>query len=385
MRVLAITNLYPSAGAPASGVFVEQQIQGLLSTGVQVRLIFLDRRGEGPLIYYRIGPRLQRELVDFAPDLVHVMYGGVMAEQVLTQKGLPPVVVTFHGSDLLGENFSGALRKLISSYGVYCSRKAARRAQGVIVVARHLLGALGKGVNRQKIRVIPCGINLEHFRPMDQRSCQERLGWRTDCFHTMFATSSGDPVKRPELAQAAVNQLNQEHGGVEFHVLSGVPNKEVPLWLNAADALLLTSRHEGSPTIVKEALACSLPIVSVNVGDVAERIEGIEGCHLAQAQPADLARKLDLVLQRRQRLDCREKLPELSHEKIAEKLERFYQEIITRCATEKVGALRPSDVWENATRVFENRPNSVAADVRRRDFGQNRTPFPPPHVGGYDF
>jgi len=57
------------------------------------------------------------------------------------------------------------------------------------------------------------------------------------------------------------------------------------VWLNASNVLLLTSLHEGSPTVVKEALACGLPVVSVDVGDVAERIEGIEGCHLAVATP----------------------------------------------------------------------------------------------------
>src|SRR4051794_22439880 len=108
MKILAITNVYPSAESPASGVFIEQQIQGLLSRGLQVQLMFLDRRREGPLIYYRLGTDLRTTVSQFAPDVIHVMYGGVMASQVTRQTGLPPVIVTFHGSDLLGENLSGA-------------------------------------------------------------------------------------------------------------------------------------------------------------------------------------------------------------------------------------------------------------------------------------
>ncbi len=111
--------------------------------------------------------------------------------------------------------------------------------------------------------------------------------------------------------------------------MSGVPNAEVPVWLNASDVLLLTSKHEGSPTIVKEALACGLPVVSVKVGDVPERLEGIKGCHLAEADPAALARKLALVFEHRQRLGCRDKLQELSCNTVAAKLHGFYQQMIT--------------------------------------------------------
>jgi glycosyltransferase involved in cell wall biosynthesis len=343
MKILAVTNMYPSAERPGNGVFVEQQVKGLLSRGMDVRMMFLDRRSQGPSVYYRIKEKLEHELADFRPDVVHAMYGGVMADRVTKLRERPPTVVTFHGSDLLGENLSGLRRKLISRYGVHCSRKAARRAQGVIVVARHLIRALGKGINPDKIQVIPCGIDLQRFKPMEQSRCQERLGWRRDVFHVLFATGAGDPVKRPELARAAVAGL-EEGRKVEFHLMAGVPNSEVPVWLNASDVLLLTSKHEGSPTIVKEALACDLPIVSVNVGDVAERIEGMDGCHLAEAEPGALARKLELVFERRRRLDCRENLHELSCETVAGKLENFYQEIIRGCTTAQV---RPAGTGEN--------------------------------------
>jgi glycosyltransferase involved in cell wall biosynthesis len=134
-------------------------------------------------------------------------------------------------------------------------------------------------------------------------------------------------VKRPALAEAAVAQMNQRERAPELHYLMGIPNADVPVWLNASDALLLTSLHEGSPTVVKEALACGLPVVSVDVGDVAERIEGIEGCHLAQPEPADLAAKLGLVRQHAQRLNIGTRLDELSILSVAQKLKRCYEEI----------------------------------------------------------
>ena len=327
MRILAITNIFPTEAFPARGVFVEEQIKGLRSVGVNVRCLFVDRRREGPGSYYRMGDRILDAVSEFNPDAIHVMYGGVMADQVVSHRHVRPVVVTFHGSDLLGENLSGLARKVIARYGVYCSRRAAKAAERVIVVARHLVGALKGAAVADKIRVIPCGIDLERFKPMDPLTCKRELGWNTRSFHVLFASSNGDPVKRPELARAAVAQLSNTNHPAELHYLSGISNMEVPVWLNASDVLLLTSLHEGSPTVVKEALACGLPVVSVDVGDVAERIESIEGCFLARSEPADLAAKLDLVRLSRKRLDCGARLEELSIVKVAEKLKRCYEEV----------------------------------------------------------
>ena len=141
-------------------------------------------------------------------------------------------------------------------------------------------------------------------------------------------SSSGDPVKRPELARAATEYLERKHGSVQFHILSGVSNQEVPIWLNASDVVLLTSRHEGSPNIIKEALACNLPVVSIDVGDVRERIQGVEGCYLALPDPSDLAAKLHLVHGGRRRVEGRVQMQELSLEQIGLLLKRFYIETL---------------------------------------------------------
>jgi glycosyltransferase involved in cell wall biosynthesis len=328
MRVLIVTNLYPSAESPANGVFIEQQLRGL-SARMDLEILFVDRRRYGPAIYYRLGAMLENKLASFPADLIHVMYGGVMAQQTLRHPNLPPAIITFHGSDLLGENFSGWWRKLASSYGIWCSRRAARRAHGLIVVARHLLKPLGNAVRQMQVRVIPCGIDLDRFQPMDQNRCRQQLGWAESDFHVLFATSSNDPVKRPELARATVARLNELNlGRAQLHVLRHVPNQEVPIWLNAADALLLTSRQEGSPTIVKEALACGLPVVSVPVGDVPERLAGIEGCYVTDADPDALAAKLELIREGRPRPKCREKLEGLSCRSIAARIEEFYDEVL---------------------------------------------------------
>lgn len=326
MRLLAITNMYPDAERPWLGTFVEQQVKGLTAIGIQCQVLYFDRQREGAFTYYRMGQRLRDTVSHFKPDLVHVMYGGVMARNILARRWAVPTVVTFHGSDLLGENLSGWFRKLVSHYGVRCSWAAARRANGIVVVARHLEHAFPRDVDRHKIRVIPCGIDLERFRPMDQAACCRELGWAPDVFHVLFPANAGDPVKRPWLAQAAVQKLQKEGVKAELHLLSGVPYADVPVWINASDVLILTSLHEGSPTVVKEALACNVPVVSVDVGDVAERLQGIVGCHLAAPEPRDLALKLGQVWQRRGRVDSRTSIQSLSIEAVAKRLEAFYQD-----------------------------------------------------------
>jgi teichuronic acid biosynthesis glycosyltransferase TuaC len=328
MRILAVTNMYPSKESPGSGVFVEEQIKSLRRLGLEVRVLFVNRKREGAAVYYRMRTRIEQALAEFQPDLIHVMYGGVMAAQVVQHHRVRPILVTFHGSDLLGENLSGWMRKLVSGYGVWCSKRAARAADGVIVVARHLLRALPRMESEAKVRVLPCGIDLHRFRPLDTLACKRELKWNKDAFHVLFASGNGDPVKRPWLAREAVGQALKRGVAIELHCMTHVPPSEVPIWLNASDALLLTSHHEGSPTIVKEALACELPVVSVPVGDVMERIGSIEGCHLAEPNASALAEKLFLVQLRKDRLDSRGQLEEISAANVARRLKSFYEWLV---------------------------------------------------------
>jgi len=326
MRILAVTNMYPVPEAPTLGMFVEQQIKGLRQIGLDVYVMYVNRFQKGMLVYVDLPSQLRVQIDRFQPDVVHAMYGGIMADQVTRTVRDRPTVVTFHGSDLLGQCLSGRLRNLIANYGVRASWKAARRTHRIVAVSKILQDALPKDVNRSKVRIIPNGIDLERFKPLDRDECRNRLGWDRDTFHLLFASNSGDPVKRPELAQAAVHAFQRTGIRAEMHYLCRVPNNEVPVWLNASNVVLLTSLHEGSPTIVKEALACNLPVVSVNVGDVSERINGIEGCYVALPDPIDLATKLSLVHSGKGRVVGRVKMQEFSLERIALRLRSLYLE-----------------------------------------------------------
>lgn len=331
MRVLAVTNIYPTPSAPASGTFVEQQVAGLRSLGLDVTVTFIDRERHGMHAYLRVPSVVRRAMADTQPDIVHVMYGGVMADLATRAVRDTPTIVTFHGSDLLGEQLANPVRRAIAGYGVIASRRAARRASGVVVVADELRRELEGVADPSTVRVIPCGVDFNRFRPLDRSDCRTQLGWDSDCFHVLFNDGSGDPVKRPSLATAAVERLKDLGVRADLHVMRGLRNEDVPIWLGASDALLLTSLHEGSPTVVKEALACNIPVVSVDVGDVRRRLAGIEGCHIAEANPDDLAVKLRSVREAGHSVEARDKVLDLSLEYTAASVAAFYREVLDGC------------------------------------------------------
>ena len=328
MRVLAVTNLYPTDSNPALGTYVEQQVRGLRNVGVEVEVLYINRQERGPGTYVTVPERVRDSVRRVDPDVVHVMYGGVMADRVTRAVKHRPMVVTFHGSDLVGEIVSSRLRRLLASYGVICSHRAARRATGIVVVSRELWNALPANISRNKVRIIPCGIDTTRFRPLERSRCRVELGWPDDRFHVLFNVNGDDPVKQPGLARGAVEELKRTGIPVELQEMRRLPYGEIPTRLNGGDVLLLTSRHEGSPTIVKEALACNLPVVSVDVGDVGEQISGIDGCYLASPNPEDLAAKLRLVYQGPRRVEGHGKMETtLSIDRIAQRLKQFYTEL----------------------------------------------------------
>ena len=328
MKLLAVTNMYPTAETPGAGTFIEQQIKGLREIGLDVNVLHLDRRRKGMNVYFRMAKQLRREIDKSQPNVVHAMYGGVMADHLTRIVKDRATVVTLHGSDLLGEHLSGVVRKVIAGYGVWASWQAAKRAQRVITVSKALKNVLPRNIDRSKVEVIANGIDLARFKPLERNQCRRRLGWLPENFHVLFPANSGDPVKRPQLAQAAVECLRRSGIRVVMHCLRGIPNSEVPIWINASHVVLLTSLHEGSPTIIKEALACNTPVVSVDVGDVSERLNGIEGCYMALPDPTELAAKLALVYAGRGSVAGRERIEEFSLEHIARRIHGVYQEAL---------------------------------------------------------
>ncbi len=322
-HALVVTNMYPTVELPSSGTFVAAQVESLRDAGVEVDVLLADR-AEGRSVYRGLGKKVNGLVSELHPDLVHVMYGGVMAEAVTRAVRSCPVVVSFCGTDLLGGKSGSVVERLGLRYGVVGSWRAARRAAGIIVKSRNLFDALPSGIDTSRAWIVPNGVDFTRFRPMDRVESQQRLGWDPGRLHVLFPAQTYRVEKRYWLAEASVDLVKGSGLPVDLHAFDGVPHADVPHWLNAANAVVLTSTHEGSPNVVKEALACNVAVVSVDVGDVRERLTGIDGCFLADSTPEDIARKLAQALRRPRRIASREVVADLALERVAARVSGIY-------------------------------------------------------------
>jgi glycosyltransferase involved in cell wall biosynthesis len=307
-RVLVVTNMYPAPDRPALGIFVKQQVESLRAQGLEVDVLFVD--GPGNKLNYLWGIiRFRRQIARHHYDLVHAHYvfSGIIA---LSQRRLP-VVTTFHSGEVLEGSFQRTLSRLVSAH-----------ADLNIAVSAEV---------RQRLRgrscVIPCGVDLERFRPVDVEEARRRLNLPTDARLVVFAAAMR-PEKRFDLVQEAFALVQERLPDARLVVVSNQPPELVPLYMNACDVLVLASRKEGSPQVVKEAMACNLPIVSTAVGDVPEVIAGTEGCYICAADPQDIADKLVAALAFGRRTHGRKRVEDLSMERVAERVMEAYGQVL---------------------------------------------------------
>jgi teichuronic acid biosynthesis glycosyltransferase TuaC len=318
LRVLMISAVWPTPSQPGLGPFITRQVDSLRKEGIEVTVFPLNGN-KNPWNYVRA----QREVAGLVKggnfDLVHAQWGqsGLVA---LPKK--VPLVVTFRGSDvdgIAGHRWAGKAL-------IVASRIVASMADQAIVVSRHMTSSLP----RRDYHVIPSGLDLGLFKPMPMSEARERLGLDPHRRYVLFAASPTNPVKRHSLAAEVIASLRGAHD-VELLVASQCPFREMPLFMNACDALLVTSLHEGSPNVVKEALACNLPVVSVNVGDVEERLGSVEGCAVCEKDdPKSLAFALDQVLKSGQRVLGRNSIMHLDETRLVRELIGVYSQTLGR-------------------------------------------------------
>jgi glycosyltransferase involved in cell wall biosynthesis len=308
MRVL---NLVTSPDA----TFFEQQVAALARQGVESTTVGVPGESSATdesstsrsvLDYLRFYPRvLRRSFGEY--DLAHANYG-LTAPAALAQPNLP-VVLSLWGSDLLGP------------YGDL-SRWCARRADATIVMSEGMADSLDTDCH-----VIPHGVDLELFRPVPRQVAREAVGWRQDAAHVLFPYPPQSEVKDYARAQRVVAAVrDQLQRDVVLQTVFDVAHEEMPQYMNAADALLLTSRREGSPNSVKEAMACNLPIVATDVGDVAQRLDGVHQAHVA-TEDRGLVDGLRDVLKRDERSNGREVIAPLGLDRMGERIRAVYESV----------------------------------------------------------
>ena len=265
MKVLILTNVYPSVERPWEGAPVRLQVEGLRRLGAAVEVLHLERTNEGQKVYLSAYQKIRRAFKAGAFDILHVHFGGIQA-LLGAMAARRRCVITYHGTDLHGGKAETVREKVSNGIGVWCSKLASRLCGGAVVVSGTLLPYLGG--SHCNVTVIPTGVDYQTFFPIGQVQARRSLGLDQDSRWILFCDNNRDPIKRRDLAEQAIEELKRDFPDAELLVLNHVPFDLVPLYLNAAEALLVTSDKEGSPNIVKEAIACNVPIVSVDVGDV---------------------------------------------------------------------------------------------------------------------
>ncbi|RLM54046.1 glycosyltransferase [Halobellus sp. Atlit-31R] len=238
-------------------------------------------------------------------DLVHANYG-LTAPPAVLQPSLP-VVLTLWGSDLLGE------------YG-WLSRRCARHVAEVVVMSEEMADALG-----QPCHIVPHGIDLDLFQPRSQARARRAVGWSDDGYQVLFPYAPSQPVKNFERAERVVDLTRERvDEPIELQAAGGIDHDRMPHYMNAADALLLSSDHEGSPNTVKEAMACNLPVVATDVGNLATRLDGVSRSVVADSDAA-LADALAEVLRAGEPSDGRAAIAEISLQNQLDRIERVFE------------------------------------------------------------
>ena len=242
-------------------------------------------------------------------DIIHA-HGGHIGSLANTQRKIP-VVTTYHGSDINNpiNRLSSLIALLFSKTNVFVSSKMLDK------VKKYAHGI-----------VIPCGVDFNIFKPLDKVKCRKELGLNINEKIVLFAGRYERKEKNYKLAKKASDIANIDN----FIELKDFSREEVNLLLNASDLLLLTSFSEGSPQVIKEAMACNCPIVGTNVGTVAEIISVVEGCFITTFEPEDVVEKINLALHFSKKTNGRDYVEHFDNELIAKKVFELFQKIIEK-------------------------------------------------------
>jgi len=311
MKVLVFTHMYPSPRHPEAGVFVQQQVESLRREGIEVDVLHVDVKRSKWLYPWSFVPFL-RHVLTHRYDLVHAHY--VFAGIVARSQFRFPLVLTHHGDEAF-YGWQAPLCWIMS-----------RLVDKVIVVTEQIKRAIGL----DSAVVIPCGVDFDLFKPMPQDWAREQLRLPADKKLVLFVGNYPERRKRFDIAQDAVTRLRAGGLDVDLIVAYKQPYDKVPVYMNACDVLVLPSEREGSPQVVKEAMACNLPVVSVNVGDVPEVLRGVQGCFVCRRTPEAIASKLMLVLERAERTCGREAARRYELTVIAKQIIQVYEQVLSK-------------------------------------------------------
>lgn len=319
MKVIFVASGNKKGGSNVSA-FVQSQYDSLKKEGLEMRLVGTE--GKGAKAYLRAAWKLRKMIRAERPDVVHGHYslcGWVANMACLGLRHKPKIVVSILGSFPTKDKKWKLVRWSIQHLW-----------DATIVKSQRTANQLGLPVN-----IIPNGVNLEIFQTQDNAAARKAVGFEDGKKYIIWCSNPDRPEKDYKLAEDTVHLLESEILDPNGFSVKLVPvfNKtpqEVCMYMNAADCLLLTSVSEGSPNVIKEAMSCNCPIVTTNVGDVTERLENLEGCHVVDSrEPKELAGAIRKSLEFGKRTEGRKRIIEdqLEISQIAKRIKDIYERI----------------------------------------------------------
>ncbi len=289
-RVLMVTGIYPTPARPHKGTFIKAIVDSLTALGHEVEIIHPDPSHPMPLRYASAIAQVFWKTLSGRYDIVNGHYG--LWCLVARMQWTTPVVAGFLGDDLLGTvTTEGKLSKK-SLFVVRLSQWLCRHVEAVTVKTEQMK----KATRIDDVFIIPDGINFDLFKPIPRAEARAMLGWDQDRYYVVFANNPTIPVKNFLLAQQAVERLKTRGITAELVVANGLPQSTVVQYINASNVLILPSVAEGSPNVVREAMACNIPVVATNVGDVAQVLANTDGCSVCPHDADALAEGLEKAI-----------------------------------------------------------------------------------------
>lgn len=313
MKVIIVTNMYPNRGNPVSGIFVKEQVEALRALRPEWAFEVLLVNGVASKWNYIRGmAAVHRRLRETQHDLIHAHYG--LTGFVAAMERRAPLVVTYHRGDVW----------------LWWQRQVSRLASRVAARNIFVSDCLAAKMPSPRALVLPCGVDLQLFQQRDALSARRELGLAPGKKVVLFPGNPSNRRKGYKLFKTVLEHLPYALRRAT-HVVPfvGIRRELVPSYVSTADAMVLASTSEGSPQVVKEAMACNLPVVSVDVGDVAHLLHGVACSYVCPREPRVLAERLREILERGERSTGRNRIVELGldSESIASSLVQLYVDV----------------------------------------------------------
>ena len=303
MKVLIVA----SGNSAVISPFVKEQGDSLKEIGLDIDYFLI--KGKGITGYLKNYFNLIRLVKNNTYDIIHAHYG--LSGLLATFQSHVPVVITFHGSDVN-----------LNRTNFYLSFLASRLSDANIFVHESLSKKLS--LFSDKAEIIPCGVNLNLFKPIDKLASRDKLGLDHNYNYVLFSSSFNNKIKNAALAKLALSNFEN----IILLEMKGYSREEVHLLMNAVDILIVTSHSETGPLVVKEALACNCPIISTDVGDVKELANGTKNCYIVEYDAKQIEQRIRDILSSNKKSDGRAAVKHLSLEKIATDVYSVYKRVL---------------------------------------------------------